>query len=133
MNIDPITIKRLCKENGTNLKKVSCKLGIPYNTIYSATKRGSCRKELAEAIASFFCVDISYISGGLSYTKQERFSTKTLPEIVTFKFFANGNRLFCSARMKWNGEDIGVTVSEDIADLSANLATQDYFRMEESE
>lgn len=76
MNIDPITIKRLCKENGTNLKKVSCKLGIPYNTIYSATKRGSCNKELAELIASYFDVDVSYISGGLSDTKLGLFLLK---------------------------------------------------------
>lgn len=96
MKIETSTVKRLCKENGTNLKKIAYKLGVPYNTIYAATKRGSCSKEVAEAIASAFDVDVSYICGEpankklgdtlLMYRKEKGFTQERLAaEINTTK------------------------------------------------
>jgi transcriptional regulator with XRE-family HTH domain len=107
MKIETSTVKRLCKENGTNLKKIAYKLGIPYNTIYAATKRGSCSKEVAEAIASLFDVDVSYICGEpankklcdtlLMYRKEKGFTQERLAaEINTTKAtisrYENGER-----------------------------------------
>jgi hypothetical protein len=65
--------------------------------------------------------------------EQEPFSAKAPPKIVAFKFSVYDDRLFCTVRMKWKGEDIGLTVSTDIADLVERLALQDYFHMEETE
>lgn len=54
---------------------------------------------------------------------------KELPVIVAYKFFTYYDQIFCAVRMKWHGEDIGITVHQNIADLKI----QDYFHMEESE
>ena len=54
---------------------------------------------------------------------------KELPIIVASKFLTRYDKIFCTVRMKWHGEDIGVTVCCDIA----YLEMQDYFHMEESE
>ena len=58
-------IKEIAKEKGISLKKLAEKSGVPYNTLYSITKRNSKRVQIdiIQKLASALCVDANELLG----------------------------------------------------------------------